>query len=176
MCLRPETWETGGLENHEESWRKFKLCQIWSNTAATGLSHCVFQIWSNTAATGLFTGHFVRKTSDVEQHRCYGTVSGSIDTSTTDVSKKWASLAGEKPHVDKLGNPISEMARLMRTEKNTCWWNLINAREIWDLRDWRTRESWRILAKIQDTPDLEQHRCNRTAVEDAHVLGVEILM
>ena len=60
--LRPETWETGGLENHQECWRKFKICQIWSNTAAKGL----------------FTGHFLRKIPDVEQHRCYGTVYGSI--------------------------------------------------------------------------------------------------
>ena len=37
-------------------------------------------MWSNTAAaTGLFTGHFVRKIPDVEQHSCYGTtVYGSI--------------------------------------------------------------------------------------------------
>ena len=36
-CARPETWETEGLDNNEESWRKFKICQIWTNTAATGL-------------------------------------------------------------------------------------------------------------------------------------------
>ena len=36
-------------------------------------------IWSNTAAaTGLITGHFIRKIPDVEQHRCCGTVYGSI--------------------------------------------------------------------------------------------------
>ena len=36
--VRPEAWAIGGLENHhEESWRKFKMCQIWSNTAAPGL-------------------------------------------------------------------------------------------------------------------------------------------
>ena len=43
--------------------------------------------------------------------------------------------------------------------KKTCWWNLKS--KTWDLRDWRARESpWRILAKIQDVPDLDQHRCN----------------
>ena len=122
--LRPETWDTGGLENHEESWRKLR----YARSGATPLQQdCVFQIWSNTAAaTGLFTGHFVRKIPDrfgastpllrdcarvnsfgtagsqhipdleqhpyhmlvnsfvrfdhpdLKQHRCYGTVDGSI--------------------------------------------------------------------------------------------------
>ena len=70
-------------------------------------------------------------------------------------------VVGEKSYVER-GNQISEMARLMRTEKKTCWRFLWSAPETWDLRDWRTRESSRILAKSQDMPDLEQHRCNRT--------------
>ena len=66
------------------------------------------------------------------------------------------------------------MASLIRTEKRI--WSLRNASETLDLRDWGTRESWRMLAKIKICqiwrntaatglciPDLEQHRCsNRT--------------
>ena len=55
LCSAPETWETGRLENHQESWRKFKICQIWSNTAATVLS-----------------------IPDLEQHRCKRPVYGSF--------------------------------------------------------------------------------------------------
>ena len=75
MHLRPETWETGALENHEESWRKFKMCQIWRNTASTGRT-----VYSRYGATPLQQQDcFVRKIPDEEQHRCYyGTVYGSI--------------------------------------------------------------------------------------------------
>ena len=70
------------------------------------------------AAAGLLKCHFVRKIPDVEQHRCYGTGYGSIDTHRLHCSesKNSASLVGEKSYVG-LGHQISEMARLMRTEK-----------------------------------------------------------
>ena len=57
-------------------------------------------------ATALFTCHFVRKIPDVEQHRCYATGYGSIDTYRRlhcSVPKNWASLVGEKSYVE-LGN------------------------------------------------------------------------
>ena len=120
--VRPEAWAIGGLENHhEESWRKFKMCQIWSNTAATGLcipdleqhrcnNRTVYGSFhskdSRSGATLLLrecvrvnsfgTGSqhipdleqhpyhmlvisFVRfDNSSLKQHRCYGTVYGSI--------------------------------------------------------------------------------------------------
>ena len=74
---------------------------------------------------------------------------GMWDTYTSAVSKNWASLVGEKSYVD-VGNQISGMARLTRTEEKNLLWNLRSALETWDLRDWRNRESWRILAKIDD--------------------------
>ena len=76
MRLRSETWDWGT----RESWRILAKLR-YARSGATPLQQdcCVFQIWSNTAAaTGLFTGHLVRKIPDVEQHRCYGTVYGSI--------------------------------------------------------------------------------------------------
>ena len=71
-------------------------------------------------------------------------------------------MVGEKSYVE-LDNQISEMARLMRTEKKNLL--VISLNYARDLRPERlkTRESSRILAKIQDMPDLEPHRCNRTA-------------
>ena len=51
----------------------------YARSGATPLQQdCIFQIWSHTAETRLFTGHFVRKIPDVEQHRCYGAMYGSI--------------------------------------------------------------------------------------------------
>ena len=115
-------------------------------------------MWSNTAAAATRLGR----------------VNRYIDYNA--VSKNWASLVGEKSYAE-LDNQISEMARLMRTEKKTWWWSLRNASETWDLRDWGTRESSWILAKTKIMcqiwrytaatglciPDLEQHRCsNRT--------------
>ena len=79
MRLRPETSETGGLENHEESWAKFQDMpdleqhrfnrNVYSRSGATPLQQDCLRV----------TGRFVRKIpDDVEQHRCYGTVYGSI--------------------------------------------------------------------------------------------------
>ena len=71
--VRPESLDDS--KNHQESWPKLKICQIWSNTAATGLEYF------RSGATPLqkdFTGHFFRKISNVEQHGFYGTAYGSI--------------------------------------------------------------------------------------------------
>ena len=170
------------LEGLEDSRIMKNLCensryigQIWSNvhrcnrtvysrSGATPLqqqdclrviSFLTFHMWSNTAATHIRTGLWtVNRRLLVDNFLLYPRIN-------------WASGGREIIHtyyVDKLGNQISEMARFWwEWEKKTCGFNFRNMRlKTWDLRDWRTRES--ILAKIQDMPDLEQHRHSRTAV------------
>ena len=76
MRLRPETWETGELETHH-SWWKFKICQIRTNTAATGLF--LLDLEQHRSLQHDYSRcHFVRKIPDVKQHRCYETVHRSI--------------------------------------------------------------------------------------------------
>ena len=59
---------------------------------------------------------------------------------TTAASKNWASLVDERSYVE-LGNQISEMARLMRTEKKESLLKSQKCAASWDLRSERLEDS-----------------------------------
>ena len=70
-------------------------------------------------------------------------------------------VVSEKSYVER-GNQISEMARLMRTERKNLL--VISLKCAWDLRPERLEDS-RIIKNLGENSDMsnrEQHRCNRT--------------